>query len=294
MPAISTKMVGQPDNLNSLYDPDVIKAMLDLPPEEVRVFLNSFITLLGSTSVDNWLYQQIVSAVLSGVADNSLTDPKLSDVAGQIKERVATHAADNVKHITGTERTTWDASASETVKGNIELATALEVTTATDNERAVTPLGLKSVTNLLIPTSQLSAISSKTMAKGSTTMTGSFPIMSGTTATVVTVSIPISPTSEEVELYFASCFLRLYRGVNSAIVDNAQNSIVNTNLGYGSTFDASAYPGFYASSWLGTPSGHLYLVDAYISGSNVVLKIYNATSTVHNGLSQSVGYITRG
>ena len=44
--------------------------------------------------------------------------------------------------------------ASTTVKGHIELATELETTTGIDTIRAVTPLGLKSVSDLLIPLSQ--------------------------------------------------------------------------------------------------------------------------------------------
>jgi len=160
MPAISSKMVGQPDNLNSLYTPDEIKAMLDLPPEEVRVFLNSFITLLGSTSVDNWLYQQIVGAVLNGVADNSLTDIKLSDAVGQIKDRFAQHIveaitdanlSDAAGQIKDRVSTHTALSASETVVAHVELATATETTTGTDNTRAVHPAGLKVVTDLLIP-----------------------------------------------------------------------------------------------------------------------------------------------
>ena len=93
--------------------------------------------------MDNWLYQQIVSAVLSGVADNSLTDVKLSDAVGQIKERFTAHQS---------------LPSSETVSGHVELATAIETTTGTDNTRAVHPLGLKSATNLLIPLTQKGAI----------------------------------------------------------------------------------------------------------------------------------------
>jgi len=89
MPEISYKFVGQPNNLRSILTPDEIKAKMDLGPEEVRDFLNSFIALLGSTSADNWLYQQIVTAVLSGVVDGSLTDVKLSNSVGQIKDRVS-------------------------------------------------------------------------------------------------------------------------------------------------------------------------------------------------------------
>ena len=44
--------------------------------------------------------------------------------------------------------------ASDTVKGHVELATPTETTTGTDSTRAVTPFGLKSTTNLLIPLTQ--------------------------------------------------------------------------------------------------------------------------------------------
>jgi len=137
-------MVGQPDNLNSLYTPDEIKAMLDLPPEEVRVFINSFISLLGSTSIDNWLYQQIVAVVAGGVADASLDDVKLSNAVGQIKERFTTHQS---------------LSSSETIAAHVELATATETTTGTDNTRAVHPAGLKVELDKKIPLTQKGAAS---------------------------------------------------------------------------------------------------------------------------------------
>lgn len=68
------------------------------------------------------------------------------------------HLADNVKHITSTERTTWNASASETTKGNVELATAAETTTGTDNTRAVHPAGLKVELDKRIPLTQKGAV----------------------------------------------------------------------------------------------------------------------------------------
>jgi len=44
--------------------------------------------------------------------------------------------------------------ASNTTKGHVELATSIETTTGTDDIKAVTPLGLKSATDLLIPLTQ--------------------------------------------------------------------------------------------------------------------------------------------
>jgi len=45
-------------------------------------------------------------------------------------------------------------NSSDIVKGHVELATLTETITGTDNTRAVTPIGLKSATDLLIPLSQ--------------------------------------------------------------------------------------------------------------------------------------------
>jgi hypothetical protein len=165
IPEITFKFVGKPDNLNSILDPDEIKAVLDAGPEEIRqaaiALTNALSSItdnssgadnIGATAISTspatvqgileWLKAQIDTIVAGGVADGSVTDAKLSGTAGQIKERVATHVA---------------LSSSETVKGHVELATPTETTAGTDNTRAVTPLGLKSATDLLIPLSQKGA-----------------------------------------------------------------------------------------------------------------------------------------
>ena len=56
--------------------------------------------LTGTTvqALINALKTAIDGVVLSGIVDGSLTDIKLSNTAGQIKERVSTHLADLVKH----------------------------------------------------------------------------------------------------------------------------------------------------------------------------------------------------
>ena len=96
MDEISWKFTGKPWALNSYpLTPDEVWAKLDLGAEEVRTALNTLSALLGSTSADNWLYQQIANAILDQVADGSLTDVKLSDVAGEIKDRLATQISQN-------------------------------------------------------------------------------------------------------------------------------------------------------------------------------------------------------
>jgi len=97
MGEITDKFVGQPYDLNSVLSPAKVWEKLDAQSEEVRVFTNSLIDLLNSTGEDNWLYTAIVNAILGQITDGSLTDVKLSDVAGQIKERVATHFNKNVE-----------------------------------------------------------------------------------------------------------------------------------------------------------------------------------------------------
>jgi len=96
MDEISWKFTGKPWALNSYpLTPDEVWAKLDLGAEEVRTALNTLSTLLGSTSEDNWLYQQIANAILDQVADGSLTDVKLSDTTGQIKDRLTTQINQN-------------------------------------------------------------------------------------------------------------------------------------------------------------------------------------------------------
>ena len=93
--------------------------------EELRLALNAVVELLnattdGTSGADSlgipetiagsgtsvrdradWLYTQIANVILGQVADASLTDAKLSDEAGQIKDRLVTHVVDDTRHITG-------------------------------------------------------------------------------------------------------------------------------------------------------------------------------------------------
>jgi len=93
MGEITDKFVGQPYDLNSVLSPAKVWEKLDAQSEEVRVFVNSLIDLLNSTGEDNWLYTAIASALLGQLTDGSLTDAKLSDDAGQIKERLTSFVA---------------------------------------------------------------------------------------------------------------------------------------------------------------------------------------------------------
>jgi len=93
MGEITDKFVGQPYDLNSVLSPAKVWEKLDAQSEEVRVFVNGLIDLLNSTGEDNWLYTAIVNAILGQITDGSLTDVKLSDEAGQIKDRLTSFVA---------------------------------------------------------------------------------------------------------------------------------------------------------------------------------------------------------
>jgi len=93
MGEITDKFVGQPYDLNSVLSPAKVWEKLDAQSEEVRVFTNSLIDLLNSTGEDNWLYTAIVNAILGQITDGSLTDVKLSDAEGQIKDRLTSFVA---------------------------------------------------------------------------------------------------------------------------------------------------------------------------------------------------------
>ena len=93
MGEITDKFVGQPYDLNSVLSPSQVWSKLDAQSEEVRVFTNSLIDLLNSTGEDNWLYVTIVNAILGQITDGSLPDVKLSNDAGQIKDRLTSFVA---------------------------------------------------------------------------------------------------------------------------------------------------------------------------------------------------------
>ena len=156
IPEISFKFVGKPDNLNSVLGPDEIKAALDAGPEEVRLAVIALTNALksvvdGSSGADNigataistspsnvqgileWLKDQVDLIVAGGVADESVTDAKLSNTAGQIKERVASHLADDVRHVTAVNRTDWDSVAIRYGKESQLVTTGVSMDTLVDN-----------------------------------------------------------------------------------------------------------------------------------------------------------------
>lgn len=113
-----------------------LKVLFDKTGADAKTYL---IALCDQIDLNIATKAELAGIILGQITDGSLTDVKLSNAAGQIKERVATHVA---------------LSSSGSVLGHVELATAEETTTGTDATRAVTPLGLKSATDLLIPLSQ--------------------------------------------------------------------------------------------------------------------------------------------
>jgi len=139
MGAITEKFVGQPYDLNSVLAPAQVWAKLDSPPEEVRVALNAVVSLLnaitdGTSGADSlgipetiagsgtnvrdradWLYAQIVAAVLGAIPDGSLTTAKYANgsvTAAKCAADVATQA--ELDNLAGAGRTI------ETVKNNAD------------------------------------------------------------------------------------------------------------------------------------------------------------------------------
>ena len=102
---------------------------LDARGEELRLALNVVVNLLNSSAaaasigtvppsgfagitikaVLDELKDAIDDVVAGSTADGSLEDVKLSNTATEIKARFAAHLVDMVSHITGAERTTWNA-----------------------------------------------------------------------------------------------------------------------------------------------------------------------------------------
>lgn len=77
--------------------------------EQVQSLLDQLRDAINALDLDKATKAEVAAIILGQITDGSLIDAKLSNTAGQIKERVATHLADVVKHITAEERTAWNA-----------------------------------------------------------------------------------------------------------------------------------------------------------------------------------------
>lgn len=107
----SKKVSDLSDKPNETMTTAQVKAQFDAAPEEVRLYLNQLIDVLQSTEIgdsgaDNikltpidtspdtirgaliWLKEQINVAQLGQITDGSITDEKLSNEAGNIKQRL--------------------------------------------------------------------------------------------------------------------------------------------------------------------------------------------------------------
>jgi hypothetical protein len=95
----------------------------------------------------------VITLVGNASSISATIDTSLTYVSTQ---EFNTHTGDAVAHVTQADRDAWDGkvdqttfaahlaeNATETIKGHVELATAAETTTGTDNTRAVHPAGLK-------------------------------------------------------------------------------------------------------------------------------------------------------
>lgn len=142
-----------------------------------------------------------------------------------------------------------------------------------------------------------------TVITGATTSkTASFPKRTGAdpyTYTVVAISFPISVDDEIVELYMVNGYIKLFRDTNTAVIHGynaASLFLVDVNLGFGATVIASSAPTSLLSfgNIFGLNAVDLVIIDAYISGTNVILKIVNPNITVRSDVTQNdIKYLTR-
>lgn len=111
-----------------------IRDVIQKVPDQLRDYINgTLLATLHSTTLGSSGSEEVASPTIAGLTGNTVyaqianmlavaqaaqagtilpgtvTDDKLSNTAGQIKDTVTTHFADSVKHITAAERTAWNA-----------------------------------------------------------------------------------------------------------------------------------------------------------------------------------------
>lgn len=134
---------------------------------------------------------------------------------------------------------------------------------------------------------------SQTFARVSTIKTVTLPLKYEPTFYIVTSTIPISATTEEIDIILPSGALRVFRNLNYCLIYHAVPLIKPNNRG----FDVISN---LAQSELELIAGdqvspYAKLADAYIQGTDLYLKFFNqSTSVVVTDLAIPVEYIARG
>lgn len=209
-------------------------------------------------------------------------------------------------------------SASETVKGHVELATATETTAGTDNTRAVHPAGLKFELDKKIPKSIVTAAGDLLVATGNATLAslvkgnigeavgvktdgsvGYIPtvkiargtwdnqISSIAANTVYTKTIPIGFNATRGRATFFGGDDGSY-GVQGFVLVSFDTTTTGaiTISEYGSNglkYGIAGVSQFLSDRIFGGPSdpnGYIYLQNIYISGGNLVIEIKNNYSEI--------------
>lgn len=167
----------------------------------------------------------------------------------------------------------------------------------------VTPI---SATNLNKIEQELSDIPSKTIANTVSrvlaTKSGlSFPARTGAGPyiyTPVTLTFPISTTVEEVEIQVDKAHIKLFKGINYAVMTGYNEGTPNiraVNLGYGATFSAASDIVAPLVKTSGAMNTNIKLADAYKSGGFIYLKFFSIYSGEALGpYSDDFEYILRG
>lgn len=317
---------NQQDDLYKAKSAAEIKAAFDSRGNELKTTINNLIDALqattgagnigtapivgvGGTTVQSMLESLktlINQTTLGQIVDGSITEAKLSfDPATQVE--LNNHDA---KDATLTAKGHVQLSSSTSSTSEILAATPKAVKDALDAAKtASVPLSQKASTNgvaTLGSDTRLPLIQAPARTYGSTTLTGTFPVRTGTspyTWTIKALSIPLTPDTQKVTIFYGNVIVRVFKGFDklySAINSNTSNQelFVDVNLGLpadGTTFTGTSNP------WIPINIGYLFadnninIDDMYIQGNNLIIKMHNGSTNVNNSVSSNtIKYIMEG
>lgn len=150
--AVAALVDAAPETLDTLAE--IAEALGDDPN-----FATTITNLIGTKADDSVVVKTSGNQTVAGVKtfssapvvpDNSFAISKTNGLQTALDGKAASAHVHSAANITsGTLAAARLPSASETASGIVELATPVEVTTGTDESRAVTPAGMKTVTDTL-------------------------------------------------------------------------------------------------------------------------------------------------
>lgn len=201
-----------------------------------------------------------------------------------------------------------------TITDNIATAKSEAITAAAADASTKASTAETNAKNASIPTTQKAAangvatldangklVQIDTKTYGSTTPTVTLPMTTGAeptlTVTFSTVSIPIGTTAKEVAVFINSVKYVVTKSFNYVEINHYDKSTINAaNKGYGTTSVVASRndPMFSAQPATLFGTSDVRMADALISGTNLVLKFYNAfENSTQTNVTQLIEYVIR-